>query len=152
MFTTGEDKNLKLLTRGPVSRHPTLVYEKAPYCSVDPACSRLNPYAGPYHLPAMTSQGLLIGTPIFQPSVGTSSSSLGASPDLDFAEDYPEIEGSVCWNHAIEDCHINMVAPHRRTFSEQFQQIPTIRGSKTSDARTPSDRLVQNLNKDFNVV
>jgi hypothetical protein len=31
-------------------------------------------------------------------------------------------------------------------------RYPTIRGSKASDARTSSDKLVRNLNPDFNVV
>jgi hypothetical protein len=51
----------------------------------------------------MTSQGFLIRAPIFQPSAGTaSSSSLGASLDRDFTEDYPEIGGNSCWNPAIK--------------------------------------------------
>jgi hypothetical protein len=42
-------------------------------------------------------------TPIFQPSVGTSSSSsLGVSPDQDSAEDYHEIRGNIYWNLAVE--------------------------------------------------
>jgi hypothetical protein len=79
--------------------HLQLVYGNVPYNTTDPstsstlggACSSLNPHAGPY-LSAMTSQGHPIGTLIFQPSVGTSSSSSsGTYPDWDSAEDYPDI-------------------------------------------------------------
>jgi hypothetical protein len=116
MFTAGEDRNFELLTRGLAPIHPRLVYGKVPYYSADPstsggACSGLNPHARSDYLSAMTSQGFPIGTPIFQPSVGTLSSSLGVSPDRDSAEDHPEIGGSVCWNPTVEACRINMVAP-----------------------------------------
>jgi hypothetical protein len=87
MFATREDKNLELLTRGLAPRHPMTVYGKAPFYLVDPSTSRgtflgLNPYAGPYYLSVMTSQGFPIGTPISQPSAGIVGSSYsGASPD-----------------------------------------------------------------------
>jgi hypothetical protein len=77
--------------------------------------------------------------PIFQPSARTSSSiSSGASPDRDSTDDYPEIKGSICWNLAEEGRLIIMVAMIDR--------------SKMSDARTPKDRMIRNLNPDFNVV
>jgi hypothetical protein len=87
MFSTREDGNLELLTRGTAPRHLVPVYGKAPYYSADlstsgNACSGLNPYAGLYYFSTTTLQGLPIGIPIFQPSAGTSSSSsLGTSPD-----------------------------------------------------------------------
>jgi hypothetical protein len=73
MFAVGEDGNLELLTWGPTPTHPRSVYGKAPYYPVDPstsstssgAYSGLNPRVGSYYLSAMTSQGLLIKTPIF---------------------------------------------------------------------------------------
>jgi hypothetical protein len=75
MFAVREDGNLELLTRGPILRHPAPVYEKSPYYPADPstsgrACSGLNPYTRMYYLSVMTSQGLLIRTPIFQRWVG----------------------------------------------------------------------------------
>jgi hypothetical protein len=88
MLVTGEDGDLKLLTRGLVPNHQWPVYGQAPYYPADPskssvstsACLGLNPYAWSYHLSAMTSQGYSIATLIFQSLVGTSSSSpLGAS-------------------------------------------------------------------------
>jgi hypothetical protein len=96
MFAVEEDKNLELLAWGPAPRHPTPVYGKAPYYSADPctsdgACSGLNPYTGPYYLTAMTLQGFSIGTPIFQQSAGTPSSSSRASLNRDSIKDYPEM-------------------------------------------------------------
>jgi hypothetical protein len=158
MFVVGEDGNLELLTQGPGLKHPELVYGQAPYYMVDPstsggARSGLNPYAGLYYLSAMTSRGLPIGAPIFQPSAGTaSSSSSGASFDQDSTEDYPEISGSSYWNLAVEGHHISMVAPAGAPSQNSSSRYPTIRGLEASDARTPSDRLAQNLNLDFNVV
>jgi hypothetical protein len=80
MFATREDENLELLTRGSAPRHPAQVYGKVPYYPVGRsisggAYSDLNPYAWSYYLSTMTSQGVPIETPIFQPSAGTTSSS-----------------------------------------------------------------------------
>jgi hypothetical protein len=117
MFATGEDENLKLMTRGLAPRHPTLVYGASPYYPVDPStsgrvCSGLNPHVGSYYLSAMTSQGRPIRKTILQsPAGASSSSSSGATPDRDSIKDYPEIGGSACWNPAIEAHHISMVGP-----------------------------------------
>jgi hypothetical protein len=100
----------------------------------------------------MTSQGLSIGTPIFRSSIGTLSSSSGVSLARDSAGDYPEIGTSVCWNLVIEVHHINMVALAGAPSQNSSSIYPTIRGSEASDAWTPSDRLVWNLNPDFNIV
>jgi hypothetical protein len=113
----------------------------------------LNPHAGPYYRSTMASQGFPIGTPIFQPSATTtSSSSWGESPDPDTTEDYPEIGGSVCRNPTVEAHHINMVAPTGAPSQSSSSRYPVIRGFEASDARTSSDRLVQNLILDFNAV
>jgi hypothetical protein len=87
------------------------------------------------YLSVVISQGLTIGTTIFQLSVGTSSSYSGSSPDQDFAEDYPEIGDNVCWNPTVEDHHINMVAPTGAPSHNSSSRYPTIRGSEVSDAR-----------------
>jgi hypothetical protein len=161
MFTAGEDGNLELLTRGPAPRHHALVYGKAPYHPIDlqtsstsgGACLSLNPYAGTYYLSAMTSQGHPIGMTIFQPSARTSSSSSSrAAPNQDSIEDCPEIRGSAYWNPAIEARHISMVGLGRINSQNNSSRYPTIWGSEASDVRTPSSRVVQNLNLDFNVV
>jgi hypothetical protein len=96
MFAAEEDKNLELLAWGLAPRHPSPVYRKAPYYSADPstsggACLGLNPYTAPYYLAAMTLQGFPIGTPIFQQSAGTTSSSSRVSLDRDSIKDYPEM-------------------------------------------------------------
>jgi hypothetical protein len=104
MFVVGEDGNLELLIRGSAPSHHKPVYGEAPYYPADLTSSTsghtrsgLNPYAVSYYFSAMTSQGYPIGTPIFQPLVGTSSSSfLGAFVDRDSFEDYPKIGGIVC--------------------------------------------------------
>jgi hypothetical protein len=45
-----------------------------------------------------------------------------------------------------------MVAPTGAPSHNSSSRYPTIRRSEASDARTPSDRLVRNLNQDFNTV
>jgi hypothetical protein len=101
----------------------------------------------------MTSQGYPIKTPIFQPLVGTSSSSSsGASPDRNSIEDYPEIRGNICWNATIEAHHISMVGPDKAPSHNNSTRYPTIRVSEVSDAWTPSNRIVQNLNLNFNTM
>jgi hypothetical protein len=91
--------------------------------------------------------------PNFQPSAGTSSSSSSeASPDQDSTHDYPEIRGSVCWNPAEEGRLIIMVAPAKAPSQNTTSQYPTIGRSKASGAQTPEDRMIRNLNPDFNAV
>jgi hypothetical protein len=158
MFAAGDDGSHELLTRGPAPRHLTPVYGQATYLSANPStsggvCSGLNSYAKPYYLFAMTSQGRPIGKTILQSSIGAlSSSSSGAIHDRDPIKYYPRIGGSTCWNPAIEAHRINMVGPARGNSGNSSSKYPTIGGSETSDARTPSSNTVQNLNLDFNTV
>jgi hypothetical protein len=90
------------------ARHLAPVYEQVLYLPTssstsDVTCLGLNPYVGSYYLTVMTSQGIPIGVNISQPTVGaTSSSSSGATPDLDSTEDYPETGGNSCWDPAVE--------------------------------------------------
>jgi hypothetical protein len=112
--------------------------------ALDDTCSGLNPYAGPYTLAAMMSWGHPIGA--------LSPMSSGASIDRDSAEDYPEIGGSVCWNPATEARRISMVGPARLDSRNSSSKYPTIRGSVSSDARTPNNRVVRNLNSDFKAI
>jgi hypothetical protein len=140
MFAAREDENLELLTRGSTPKNSAPIYGKAPYYPADPstlgrACSGLNPYTRSYYLSAMISQGLLIVTTISQPSAGAvSSSSSGASLDQDSLKNYPEIGGNACWNPAIEDRRINMVAPAVASSQNNSSSYPTIRVSEASDA------------------
>jgi hypothetical protein len=83
----------------------------------------------------MTSQGLPIGASIFQLLAGTtSSSSSGASLELDSIEDYLEIKDSSCWNLAVEARRINMVALARAPSHNNFSRYPTIRELEASVA------------------
>jgi hypothetical protein len=82
----------------------------------------------------------------------SSSTSSGTSTGRDSIEGYPEIGGSVYWNPATEACCINMVGPGRVACRNSSSRYPTIRVSETSDARTPSNRVVRNLNPDFNII
>jgi hypothetical protein len=158
MFVIGKDKNLELLTRGPGPRHPAPVYGVSPYYPVNPftsggACSDLNPHAGPYYLSAMTSQGRPIGKTILHSLPKASSSSgLGATPDWDSIEDYPETRCNACWNPAIEACHISMVGPAKGNSQNSSIKYPTIGGFVASNAQTPSSNVVGDLNPDVNVV
>jgi hypothetical protein len=70
----------------------------------------------------------------------------------DSIEDYPEITSSALWNPPIEAYRISIVGPTRAFSCNSSSRYPTIRGSESSDACTPSNIVVQNLNPDFNVV
>jgi hypothetical protein len=157
-FAATEDINLELLTQGPTSKCLAPVYGQASYLPVssstsDGACSGLYSYDGSYHCAAKTTQRIPIGAPTFQPSAGTSSSSTSAaSPDQDSTDDYPENEGSTCWNSVDKDCLIIMVAPAGAHSQNSFSRYTSIRRSEVSDTRTPNDGMIWNLNPHFNVV
>jgi hypothetical protein len=93
MFATGKDGNLELLTRGPAQERLAPIYGQPPYLLASSStsggvCTGLNPYAGPYHRDAKTTQGIPIEAPIFQPSARTSNSSTSAaSPNQDLIDD-----------------------------------------------------------------
>jgi hypothetical protein len=134
------------------------MYETTPYYPTDPStsgevCLGLNPHAGSYYLSAMTSQGLPIRKTIFQSSARTSSSSSsGVTPYRDSIEHYPGIEGSDYRNLAIEAHCISMVGSARADSRNSSSKYPTIRGYEVFDAQTPSNKVVWNLNPDFNIV
>jgi hypothetical protein len=89
--------------------------------------SGLNPHVGPYYLSAMTSQGYPIRKTILQLSAGaSSSSSSGATPDWDSAEDYPKIGDNACWNPAIKAHRISMVGLARGNSQNISSKYPTI--------------------------
>jgi hypothetical protein len=148
MFVVGEDRNLKLLTQGSVQKCIAPVYGQAPYLLASSSisggtCSGPNSYAGPYHRATKTTQGILIGAPIFQPSAGTlSSSTLAASPDQDSTDNYPKIGGSTCWNSTNEGCLIIMVAPAGAHSQNSSSRYSTIGKSEASDAQTPNDGII----------
>jgi hypothetical protein len=92
-------------------------------------------------------------TSILWPLTGASSLSSSAStPNLDSSDDYPEIGASACGELAEGGHLIYMVAPNGDQLHNSSSRYPTIGRTKASNARTPSNDLVWNLNPDFNVV
>jgi hypothetical protein len=113
----------------------------------------LNPCAGPYTLTTMMRWGHPIGAPVFQPSARSLSHiPSGTSTNQDSTEDYLENGGNIYWNPTAKARRISMVGPHRFDSCNSSGKYPTIRGSMGFDAWTPSNRVVQNLNLDFNAV
>jgi hypothetical protein len=157
-FAAGEDGNLKILTPRLVPERLASVYGQAPYLSAISAtlgdvCSGLNPYAGPYYRTTRFVREIRIEASILPPWAGaSSSSSSAASPDQDSADDYSEIEGNLCWTYIEEGHLIIMVAPVGAPSCNSSSRYSTIGRSEASNARTPNDGIIQNLNSDFNVV
>jgi hypothetical protein len=148
-FAVGEDRDIKMLPPGPVPEHAAL----APSSTSDDACSGLDHFAGLYIHTAKLIQDIPILTSILRPFTGaSSSSSSGSSLGRDSSDDYLETGVSACGNSTEDDRLILMVAPNGDQSCNSSSGYPTIERSETSDARTPSTDLVQNLNMDFNVV
>jgi hypothetical protein len=92
-------------------------------------------------------------TTILWPCAGAASSPPSAlSSDLGTFENYPEIGVNTCESSTSTSRLICMVAPNEDQPHHSSSGYPTIGRSEASDARTPSTRLVRNLNSDFNVV
>jgi hypothetical protein len=92
-------------------------------------------------------------TSILHTSVGaSSSSSSAATPDQDSVDDYPEIGESTCGDPTEEGHLIVMVAPAGGPSQNNSSKYPTIKRLEASDARTPNDEIIWNLNSDFNVI
>jgi hypothetical protein len=92
-------------------------------------------------------------TSILQPSARASSSSSSAvTPDQDSTDDYPKIGENTYGDPTGEGRLIVMVAPAGGPSHNSSSRCPTIGRSKASDARTPTDGMIQNLNLDFNAI
>jgi hypothetical protein len=151
MFAVGEDGDLNMLPPGPgpAPEHPT----PAPSSTSSSTCSGLNPFAGLYIHTVKLVRGISIVTSTLRTFTGAPSSSSSASSlSRDSSNDYPEIGASACGNSAKDSRLILMVAPNGDRSRNSSSGYPNIRRSETSDAQTPSARLVQNLNPDFNVI
>jgi hypothetical protein len=87
------------------------------------------------------------------PLVKASSSSSSASTlDPDSSDDYHEI-GANAYGEPIESGHlICMVALNGDRLHNSSNIYPTIGKLEESDARTPSDDLVRNLNPNYNAI
>jgi hypothetical protein len=148
-FATGEDRDLKMLPPGSAPEHLTLTSSSASGRSY----SGSDPYARSYIRTTNIVWGILVVTSILRPFAGTSSSLSSAStPDPDSSDDYPEIRASACGEPGEGSHLICMVALNGHRSHNNSNIYPTIKRSEASDARTPSDGLVRNLNPDINVV
>jgi hypothetical protein len=110
-------------------------------------------FDGAYIRKVKLVRGIPVVTTILRPCTGASSSSSSTlSSDQGSSKDYPEIRVSTCGSSADISRLIFMVAPNEYQPRHSSSGYPTIGRSEVSDARTPSTRLIQNLNLDFNDV
>jgi hypothetical protein len=138
-----------MLPPRPVLEHLT----PAPSSTSGIICSGPNPFTRLYIRTAKLIRGILITTSTLRTfTEAPSSSSTASSPSRDSSDEYPEIGASAC-GKSIEDSRlILMVAPNGDQSRNSSSGYLTIGISETSNARTPSTGLAQNLNPDFNVV
>jgi hypothetical protein len=140
---------MEMLSPGPAPEHPALTLSSVPGDS----CLGSDPWAGLYIRTVKLVRGILVVMSILRPLVGASSSSSSVStPDQDSSDDYPEIRTSTCREPAEGGRLILMVAPNEDRSYNSSSRYPIIERSETSDARTLSGGLVQNLNPDFNAI
>jgi hypothetical protein len=98
-------------------------------------------------------QGIPVVTSTLWSLAGASNSSSSvASPDPDSSDDYPEIGINACGDSAGEGHLIFMVALNGNLSHNSSSRHPTIGRSEASDARTPNDEMIRNLNSDFNAI
>jgi hypothetical protein len=148
-FVAEEDGDLNMLPPGLAPERLTLTSSSTSGGS----CSGSDPCAGSYICTAKIVGGIPVVTSILRPLVGASSSLSSAStPNLDSSDDYHEIGASACGEPMEGGRLIYMVASNGDRSHNSFSRYPAIRRSEASDARTPSNDLVRNLNLDFNAV
>jgi hypothetical protein len=88
-----------------------------------------------------------------RPLAGAPSSSLSTtSPDQDSSDDYPEIRISASGDSTGEGHLIFMVALNGDPLHNSSSRYPTIGRSEASDAWTPNDGMIRNLNLEFNTI
>jgi hypothetical protein len=147
-----------MLPLGPAPEHHASADGQAPWSLTTSstsggACSGLDPFAWLYIHVAKIVQGIPVVTSTLRPLAGaSSSSSLAASPDQDSSDEYLEIMISACRDFAGEGRLIFMVAPNGDPSHNSSSKYPNIGRSEVSDARTPNDGMIQNLNPDFKVI
>jgi hypothetical protein len=147
MFAAGEDGDLRMLPPDEVTEHTAL----SSASSGTQADSDF--FDGLYIRTAKLVREIPAVTTILRPYAGASSSSPSAmSSDQGSSEDYPEIGVSTCGSSADISRLIFMVAPNEDQPRHSSSGYPTIGRFEASDVRTPSTRLIQNLNPNFNAV
>jgi hypothetical protein len=158
MFAVGEDGELRMLPPELAPERSAPADGQVPWSLTTSttsggACSDLDPFAGFYIRTAKIVQGIPVMTSTLQTLARASSlSSLAASSDQDSFNDYPEIGVSACGDSIGEGRLIFMVALNGDPSHNISSRYSTIRRSEASDARTPNDGMIQNLNPDFNSI
>jgi hypothetical protein len=154
-FVVGEDGELRMMPPGPAPRASgwTSSMVLATSSTSGGAYSGLDPFAGLYIRTAKIIRGILVLTSTLRPLARASSlSSSAASPDQDSSDDYPEIGVSAYRDSAGEGLLIFMVAPNGDLSHNSSSRYPTIGRSEASNAQTPNDGMIRNLNPDFNAI
>jgi hypothetical protein len=77
---------------------------------------------------------------------------IGSVHDQDSADEYPEMGKSTYGDPVEEGRPIVTVAPAEEPSQNSSSRYPTIGISEASDARTLNDRMIQNMNLDFNAI
>jgi hypothetical protein len=147
MFAAGEDGDLQMLPPGEATEHT------APSSASSETQADSDFLDGPYICMVKLIRGIPVVTTILRSCTRASSSSSSAlSSDQGSYEDYLEIGVSTCGSSADISRLICLVALNEDQPRHSSSGYPTIGRSETSDTRTPSTGLIQNLNPDFNVV
>jgi hypothetical protein len=158
MFAVGEDGELRMLPPEPALEHRTLADGQAPWSLMTSStsggdCSGLDPFTRLYIRTTKIVRGISVVMSTLRPLAGaSSSSSSAASPDQDSSDDYPKIRISACGDSVGEGHLIFMVALNRDPSHNNSNRYPTIGRSEASDAQTPNDGMIRNLNLDFNAI
>jgi hypothetical protein len=146
-FTAGEDGDLRILPLGEAAERI------APSSASSETQAESDLFDGSYIRMVKLIRGIPVMTTILRPCVGAASSSPSAlSSDQGSSENYPKIGVNTCESSAITSRLNCMVAPNEDQPRHRSSGYPTIGRSEASDARTPSTRLIRNLNPNFNVV
>jgi hypothetical protein len=148
-FAAGEDGDLRMLPLGPALEHLMPVHGQAP-CFLATSSTSGGVYSG---LDLFVGCYIPIMMSILRPSAGASSlSSSAASLDQDSSDDYQEIRTSTYGDSTGDGYHIFMVSPMEEPSHNSSSRYPTIGRLEASDAQTPNNAMIQNLNPEFNVV
>jgi hypothetical protein len=157
-FAAEENGNLKMLPPGAaperiVSTHGKDLCRLTTSSTSGSACTCSDSCAGLYICTAKLIWGIPVMTSILRPSTRASSSSSSAtSLYQDSSDDYPKIGVSTCGDYAKEGRLIFMVTPTRDPSHNNSNRYPTIGRLETSDAQTPNNGMIQNLNLNFNAM
>jgi hypothetical protein len=157
-FAAGGDRDLRMLPPRPALERLASADGQAPWSmttSSTPggAYKGLDPFVELYIRTAKIVWSILIVMSTLRPLAGASSlSSSAVSLDQDLFDDYPEIGISACGDSAGWGCLISTVALNSDPSHNSSSRYSTIGRSEASDARTPNDGIIRNLNLDFNAI